>query len=234
MPTGRTAAAAATASGKLQTARSTLKSLKETVLEKRQGCRILAEGNGIIGLDGLGWNHPLVLEYLDDLALWEQDVERQRREIAKLEALAAQEAAAMARFIEERSAAEAAWRAAGNTGAFRYYAERHELSSLLAERRARDVARNRRNRHTARQSRQTAEGNETMVTVRYQDKRGAGHVDYPRTEDDLIRVMKRLHKQHIEAVVMSDGIRVGVVQPDSAAPGGWTWWFVKGVLPVYA
>ena len=152
MPTGRiTATTAASAAGKLQTARATLKSLSETIIEKRAGCRVLAEGDGIIGLDGLGWNHPPVLEYCEDLAFWEGRRETQVREIQKLEALAAQEAADLARFLAERAAAEAAFRAAGNTGQFKYFPEKHELSRVREAQRDRAVARARRTRQQRQQ-----------------------------------------------------------------------------------
>ena len=160
MPTtGRiTASPAGSAAGKLQTARATLKSLSETIIEKRAGCRILAEGNGIIGLDGLGWNHPTVLEYCEDLAFWEERRAMQVREIQQLEALAAQEAADLARFLAERAAAEAAFRAAGNTGQFKYFPERDELTHVMAGRRERDVARNRRTRQQRQQRQQQQKG----------------------------------------------------------------------------
>src|SRR5690348_10097996 len=79
------------AKGRLLRLRASAKSLSDTIAEKQLGCCRLAEGSGTYLSGGLGWEHPLVLEYQQDIAFWQQRREIVLREILKAEADVARE-----------------------------------------------------------------------------------------------------------------------------------------------
>lgn len=115
------------AKSRLQRMRQTLRGISETVFELQHGAAERAET--------LGWNHPAVRELQEAVSEWQARRAEQLRQIALGQQLVASEEADQARYEAERAAAEAAWRAAGGTGRFSYFANKMALTPQMEARR---------------------------------------------------------------------------------------------------